>query len=400
MINPTEIKKQCEKWWKNVLISTLKQESFFPKEIKRIGKPTANYISENYITFSKETNLLVKYSKENNANRKGYSLIFKTIKSNKIGNQKIITKINIDTLEDYLKITKKEKEYAIFLDNVELINKKLPILTEYLLQNSLRLISHTTWNDTLKICHYFLENPQPNLYIRELPIAVHTKYIIENKSIIESLLTFLIVDYANSMIEKTKNERDFCIKFNLLYDQHKIRIRFLDNDFSINNLNEITIPISDFKNLDNKAKFVFITENIKNFLTLPKLKNTIALWSGGGFSVSYLKNIEWLKDKQFFYWGDIDAQGFHILSQFRGYFPNTTALMMNKETLSHFENEIVEGKKTTPYSLPNLTQKEVKLYDYLQKNNLRLEQEKITHSFAEQEIKKLNQYFFANQKQL
>jgi hypothetical protein len=63
--------------------------------------------------------------------------------------------------------------------------------------------------------------------------------------------------------------------------------------------------------------------------------------------------------------------------------------MMNQKTLSNFENQITEGKKTVSYNLPNLTQEEIKLCRYLQKNNIRLEQEKITHSFAEQEIEKI-----------
>ncbi|WP_375562625.1 hypothetical protein ACE193_08790 [Bernardetia sp. OM2101] len=64
--------------------------------------------------------------------------------------------------------------------------------------------------------------------------------------------------------------------------------------------------------------------------------------------------------------------------------------MINKETLAHFENEIIEGKKLL--LIIYLTQKEIKLYDHLQANNLHLEQEKIAHSFAEQEIEKCCQY--------
>ena len=53
-------------------------------------------------------------------------------------------------------------------------------------------------------------------------------------------------------------------------------------------------------------------------------------------SVRYLKNIGWLIDKQLYYGGDIDAQSFQILNQFRTYFPNTVALMIDKETLNCF----------------------------------------------------------------
>ena len=124
-----------------------------------------------------------------------------------------------------------------------------------------------------------------------------------------------------------------------------------------------------------------------NFLTLPHLPNTIAIWSGGGFNVSYLKEIDWLKSKQFYYWGDIDAQGFQILNQFRTYFPNTIAVMMGEETLSCFKSG--EGEPAANQTLQHLTESETKLYNHLRQNNIRLEQEKITQAFAENKIKKL-----------
>ncbi len=388
MINPIEIKEQCTKWWKSLIIATINKESIFPKEIKRIGKPTVKYITEDYTNFINETKLLIKHSKNDTTNKKGYRLIFKEIKSNKIGNQSVINQIYIDSLDDFLKITKKEKEYASLIKNLELINKQLPILKKWLIQNPSKLISHITWTDTLKVCHYFLKNPQPNLYVRELPIEVHTKYIIENRSILESLLDFLIKDYTNPLIKKAKNERDFSVKFYLLHNEQQIRIRFLDKKLILaQNIEDMTIPISGFKELETNAKLVFVTENIKNFLTLPKLENTIALWSGGGFSVSYLKNIEWLKSKQFLYWGDLDAQGFHILHQFRTYFPTTITVMMDKETLSKFKAE--KGEPTVAYDLPTLSEQELELYNYLRENDFRLEQEKIPNIYAKKEIEKV-----------
>src|SRR5690606_4280394 len=114
------------------------------------------------------------------------------------------------------------------------------------------------------------------------------------------------------------------------------------------------------------------------FLTLPELKNAIAIWSGGGFNISYLKNVEWLKDKQFYYWGDIDAQGFQILNQCRNYFPNTVAVMMDKYTLNTFQ--FGEGKPATNQKLGQLSETEMNLYNYLRQNNIRLEQEKITQA--------------------
>jgi len=48
--------------------------------------------------------------------------------------------------------------------------------------------------------------------------------------------------------------------------------------------------------------------------------------------------------------------------------------MMDEETLASFKS--AEG----------LTEKELKLYNHLRQNNIRLEQEKITQTFAEERI--------------
>jgi hypothetical protein len=198
------------------------------------------------------------------------------------------------------------------------------------------------------------------------------------------LLNFLIPDYINH------DEKDFEKRFNLLSKDQLIRIRFLDETKSpLPNITDISFTEKELKHYNFVVDNIFITENLMNFLTLPYIKNSIAIWSGGGFHISYLKNIEWLKDKQFFYWGDIDAQGFQILNQCRTYFPNTIAVMMDEKTLNSFQ--CGEGKLATNQTLQFLTESELKLYRYLKENNIRLEQEKITQAFAEEKIMRIFQ---------
>jgi len=80
----------------------------------------------------------------------------------------------------------------------------------------------------------------------------------------------------------------------------------------------------------------------------------------------------------------LDAHGFQILNQFRAYFQNTVAVMMDEETLASFKS--AEGTPATNQALQRLTEKELKLYNHLRQNNIRLEQEKITQTFAEERI--------------
>lgn len=380
MITPKEIKEQCLKWWKEVLIAESNAISIFPKEISRIGKVSSKDILNNLSAYKDAIQLLQSESKENR--KFGYKLVLEERHFDKIGTQQIPNKIIIESIDDYLRITAKGKEYQTFLRNHSLIIQELPILHDWIKANPIKLIEHNTWTDTLKVCIYFIQNPKPNLYIRQLPIDIHTKYISENEGIIQSLLEFLIPEHIN------QSEKKFEKRFNLKYSEPLIRIRFLDNQLSpIESSTDISLTLSEFKNFNLICTNIFITENIMNFLTLPHLPNTIAIWSGGGFNVSYLKEIDWLMSKQFFYWGDIDAHGFQILNQFRTYFPNTLAVMMDEETLSCFKSG--EGEPAANQTLQHLTKSETKLYNHLRQNNIRLEQEKITQVFAENKIKKL-----------
>lgn len=388
MITPSEVKEQCLKWWKDVLIASVNSNSFFPKEVSRIGKVKTKDILSNLSAYNQAIQQLQNSSKEFRKN--SYKITWEERIFDKIGKQKVPDKILIDSLDDYLWITGKEKEYEIFIRNNSLINQELPLLQDWILVNPIRLIEHDTWNDTLKVCKYFMENPRPNLYIRQLPIEIHTKYISENETIIQSLLEFLIPGHINH------NEKKFEKRFNLKYPEPLIRVRFLDKQLSpIKSTTDISLTLSEFKNFNCDCNCIFVAENLMNFLTLPHLPNTLSIWSGGGFNISYLKESAWIKNKQFYYWGDIDAHGFQILNQFRSYFPKTIAVMMNEETLSYFNEMVVEGEPAKNQSLQCLSESEAKFYDYLKKNNIRLEQEKITQNFAEEKINNLfkNQSF-------
>ncbi len=380
MITPKEINEQCAKWWKEVLISTMDAADYFPKEITRIGKVTSKDILHKLSDYKQAIEHLRSHSKE--YKKYGYQVSITERQFDKIGKQPVPEKIIIETLDDYLRLTGKEKEFQTFLKNYACIQDTLPRLYEWVKANPIRLIEHDTWPDTLRVCIYFLENPVPNLYIRQLPIAVHTKYILENKSLIQSLLEFLIPQHLQP--DETRFER----RFNLCYAEPLIRVRFLDPTLSpMEHVTDLSLTHSEFKAFQVPCQAIFVAENLMNFLTLPFLTKTIAIWSGGGFSVSYLKDIPWIQAKPFFYWGDLDAQGFQILHQFRTYFPHTTAVLMDEETLLHFHSGA--GQPSLPHHLPHLTDNEQMLYHYLQQNNIRLEQEKITQTYAEERIKKL-----------
>lgn len=380
MITAKEIQETCNRWWREVLLSVSNSTPYFPKEINRIGKVSSNDILKNLSDYKQSIQLLIDNSKGDKKN--SYRLILEERNFDKIGKQQVPAKIIIESLEDYLWITGKEKEFDLFKGNHSLIIRELPLLHDWIEANPTKLIEHNTWIDTLKVCKYFLATPEPAVHIRQLPIDIHTKYISENKTVVQSLLDFLIPEHIK--VGETKFE----LRFNLKYSEPLIRMRFLDTSLSpIAAATDISLTLSEFNNFQSNCDNIFVAENLMNFLTLPCLAKTIAIWSGGGFSIGYLKNIDWIRNKQFFYWGDIDAQGFQILNQFRTYFPNTVAAMMDKETLSSFKSSA--GQPATNQNLQRLSERELALYNHVKQNNIRLEQEKITQTFADEKIKKL-----------
>lgn len=383
MITPNEIRQKCLSWWKEVLIATLNNTSFFPQEINRIGRITPRDLLSRLQEYKTSIAELQKQ-----ASAWGYIVVMEERNFEKIGLQAVPVKIVIPTVEVYFKITRKKQEFDTFQKNLQLIGNRLPLLLPWCLTNPFKLINHDSWEDTLKVCHYFLAVPRPNLYIRELPIDVHTKYIEENKELIGTLLDFLL---PNTILPEEKN---FERRHNLRYAEPLIRIRFLDPALSpCKGMDDISIPLSTFQTMRLECRCCLVTENKMNFLTLPPLPHTIALWSGGGFNISFLKDIDWLVPLTFYYWGDLDAQGFQILHQFRSYYPCTCALMMDMHTWNTFKQFAKSGTPAPLQNLPNLSAEENDLYRLLQQGNLRLEQEKIQQSYAYEQITHLPVFF-------
>ena len=162
MITPQDIKKQSLSWWKELLLSITTGESFFPKEISRIGKITAKDILLKLTEYKASIAELQK-----GASLWGYTVEMTEKSFEKIGIQNIPTCIQIPSLEIYLHITRKRNELDIFIRNWQLITNEMPQLIEWSQRNPLRLISHDTWRDTIKVCKYFTEHPRPHLYNRE-----------------------------------------------------------------------------------------------------------------------------------------------------------------------------------------------------------------------------------------
>ncbi len=376
MISYDEIKSKVKRWWDDgsFLQSSLKKIPFSKREVPKIGLDNIKNIHENAGAVFKSQDELIKNAKETKGY--GYTIEWQEKNYKNIGNNKFIKRITIDTEADFLKLINKEKEFKRFKERVKYLEVELPELRSWMEENPLLVINNDEkWEDLVKVLRYFKHEHIPNkYYLRELPVSVHTKFIENNSTVLKSLLDFIIPNKINA--SKFFNER-YSIK-----DKEKlIRVRILcDGIMKEFNYSDFSVRLSDFISNEILAENVVITENELNFLTLPKKENTIALWSGGGFQVSHLANIAWLRSKRIFYWGDIDAAGFAILSQIRTYYPSVKSILMDKITFDNYYDNGKTDKLISAKQLGGLDAAEIEFFNYLNENKLRLEQEKIPQS--------------------
>jgi len=372
LITPQELRKKTERKYFNVLQDLL-QNTPFEKLVIRSDK---SYTKSSLSAFEKEIQLLCKHSKESQGF--GYSIDFQQVKTKYLGIQDLPISIYFETAKDVLQFLSKKEEYNKLKENIQHIRAHFPELEHWLLEakNIKKIIEHQEiWEDLLKVCSYFKNNPKPNLYVRELPIKVHTKFIEQHQGILKELLNILIEGHIQ------KEEKRFEKRFSLKYAEPVIRFKLLDQgiaDAFFSGINDLSIPLSQFEKLALPIQKVIIVENktsLYTALTLPNMKGTMAVF-GGGFGVVDLKHVSWFRQLTLLYWGDIDVHGFEILSQFREIFSHTQSMLMDQTTFDlFFEND--QGKPSKSKLTLYLNEEENMLYHRLKEKNMRLEQEKI-----------------------
>jgi hypothetical protein len=370
MITPEEIKQQAERKYLSFLRAGILGETFFPFEI-RFRKAKAG---DDYLALRDWVRELLAGSKAERGF--GYKVMLEERELRRYGRQSLPSRIAIETEADFLHLIGKGEEFVQWQTAVSHTITQFPQLKEWLAQFPQRVLPYVhIWDNLIAVCDYFVTNPRPNLYLRELPVPVHTKFIEENQTILRYLLDALLSSDAISI-----NETQFERRFGLRYDEPQIRLRLLD-DLLHRELvwpaTDLSLTLSDCKALEGmNDRTILIVENKMTFLTLPPVKNGAAIW-GKGFQVSLLREVNWLVNCNIWYWGDLDAQGFAILSQLRSYWPRTRSLLMNSVILEKYRGFVVAGTPVERMVLVNLEREEAAVYRQLIDNNWRLEQERV-----------------------
>jgi hypothetical protein len=261
------------------------------------------------------------------------------------------------------------------------VRERLPGLAEWVTANIHTLANSAEALDgLLQVTEFFLEHPWPDCYARQIPVPVDTKFVGQHQAILRQWLDQLL---PGSAIQS--DETKFALRFGLRDGQPHTTVRTLDPDLQRQigfPFDELSLPLRTLETLPIRGATVVIVENQLNLLTLPSMPRTLAM-RGEGRAVTRLRRLNWLAKNRVLYWGDIDVEGFQILSSLRTFFPRVESILMGESVLREHPQLVLQGSGSECHEPKNLLQDELAAFRQCLQHNRRLEQEQLSQSYVE-----------------
>ncbi len=384
MITPLRIKEKTQRLYPKFVQSWLAGEHFFPRRL-----PVDLKLPKDLGAAKQAVSLLRTAAKQ--AHGSGYTIEWESRRSRSHGLNQFPAAIIIEMRDDLLFLADATKQFTILEGAVATLRSHCPDLENWLQQPTnwkTLLTAAIQLNDLFLMTQYRLDNPFPDCFAREIPLPVSTKLIEENKQLLSAWLDLL---RPHNEIDFRFGRDEFERRYGLRHVRHHVLVRLLGPELQKRlglRFPELSLPVDSIKRLQPEGPNVFVVENKINLLTLSSVRNGIAL-GGLGKAVSLLREINWLQNAPIYYWGDLDVEGFEILSQFRLMFQQTDSLLMNMDTLQTYTELAIPWQNRNRGTPSGLTKSEHATYECLLHNCIRLEQERIPQSAVFGELRRL-----------
>jgi hypothetical protein len=376
MITPEEIRQKAERAYPRVLSAWAQDvnATLFPLVVPANLKPTLKNLAATISAVER-----LRSGAKNNKGA-GYTLHWKRVRSRDFGENDFPCRVTIDTFDDLLSLSGRSKHFAATRRVADRIREWRPTLDAWVVAN-IRTIARLQepLEGLVSVCDFFVRNPWPDCYAREIPVAVDTKFVERHRAVLREWLDEILTASAIR-----SDESKFALRFGLRDGQPHITIRTLDHELQRElglPFDEMSVPLRSLAALPVRRATVIIVENRLNLLTLPAVQRAIGI-RGEGKAVARLERLPWLTENSIVYWGDIDVEGFQILSQLRRFCPESRSILMDRAVLDRFSRFAVRGTDIKCAEPPNLTDAEQEAFRLCLRDNLRLEQERIDHAFV------------------
>lgn len=303
------------------------------------------------------------------------------------GKQLMPVRVFVDTPEDamaLLGLTKKKKE---FLAGLSAIESQMPSLRDWYLTYFVRISAEDFFPVTLSIARFMLAQEQREGYLREMAIpGIDTKFLENHNFLVRTLWNALFPENTAESREELW-EKLFVQKV----PTPSICVRSLDEHLRFAGVRKLFLSQDDIADFQPPHRRIFITENKVNGYTFPDAKDSLILFGMGYGVLEMAESAPWLADKEIYYWGDLDHDGFNILSNLRKILPEMKihSFLMDKETLLAYVDPKVKDTGNTTTIPDYLTVSEKMAWKLIHDNGWRLEQERIPHEEVEWAVESL-----------
>jgi len=320
-----------------------------------------------------------------------------------LGRNRVADSLWVDSLQDAIALIGKGRDVETFAGIIrQTLSEPMEfqqVLISWIRHSPLKSLELAEdWQHLLLVHSTIVKHPDSALYLRQVSVpGVDTKFIEAHRRVLGEWLDSTM--RADSVHDQYRGNRGFAKRFGFRDKPVRIRLRSLDsarpllllpgqagaNENLTLNTADVTLDHAMLCLLNPQHSHIIITENEINYLSLPELKNTIAIF-GSGYGLQTIGGIEWVEAREVFYWGDIDTHGFAILDELRASLPVVKSLLMDSDTLLAHESFWTNESKPANRVLPRLSESETTLYRELVENRygtgVRLEQELIDYQFV------------------
>ena len=385
MIHPDEIVARAFRLYPRAVTAYLKEESdFFPFRVASNLK-----LPESHAELVRQVQLLENRSKVTLGY--GYSVQRQLRRSRSHGENSFPSAIVIESMDDLVRLIRKSSEFQLLQATVQLLRRRLPELSQWVICNWKKIIPIASECEHLiQVVEWMKEHPQPDRFPREIPLAISTKLVESHWPLLSSWLDVVLMQSA---INFGCHPKDYARRYGFRWSQLHFPIRLLDKSLRVRlglPFSEFSLPVHELKRLNwppISLQRLVIVENKINLLTFPKMSDSMAI-GGVGNAVTLLSEVPWISDLKVIYWGDVDVEGFEILARLREALPQLESFLMDMACLEAHRSLAISGNASDSTVPIALTEAERLAFMDCQKNNLRLEQERIPHAYVVEAVKR------------
>ncbi|MCI4675772.1 DUF3322 domain-containing protein [Candidatus Mycolicibacterium alkanivorans] len=223
----------------------------------------------------------------------------------------------------------------------------------------------------IAVLAWLQQNPASGLLIRQLPIpGVDTKWLGTHRIAVTSLAVPLGIPEHLGL-----RERELLRAVAILDPAHR---RGRPRLFAASDRELTALKLAPPQ--------VLVVENLQTLEALPDVPDTVAVFGWGGHAMA-VAEFPWVRDApRVLYWGDLDTDGFAILTRFRAK-RSCESLLMDLATIERWRDLAVPHPATEPVDANLLTKDELAALELLRRERLRLEQERIPIDVAMGQIR-------------